>query len=206
MIAQYTFKCQQCAVVFTSTYKKPRKFCSRRCYGLSIKLEEPHQYICQNCGNTFESSENPGKGRQFCSLKCFGVTLKGRPQPQLMTEEARRKNREAVMHSIPKMAAALRRPKTNPLNSKGPMHYRARHFEVMSPDRKIYKVDNVSNFVRTHTELFLPEDTSWKSRPPAGESCNAVHGLLTLVAPGYDYKYKRPRCRGTWKGWQLASK
>jgi hypothetical protein len=106
--------------------------------------------------------------------------------------------------NMPIIAAKLRRPQTTPKLAKGPNHHKNRHFLILSPDRKIYRVDGICNFVRTNPGLFSPEDVIWKSNPPGGQWCRATGGIVRLLSKGYDYKNNRPYSRGTWKGWTLV--
>lgn len=82
--------------------------------------------------------------------------------------------------------------------AKGPQHHAAIVCELRSPTNVVWYVKNVRHFVRTHPELFDPEDLIIKKYKSGASNCNAVAGFLSLTA------IKRPR--GSWKGWTLVSK
>lgn len=89
--------------------------------------------------------------------------------------------------------ALLGKPCTSPKSAKGPQHFRSVACEFRSPTNVVWYVKNISHFIRTHPELFNPEDLiikKYKSR--------ALAGLLSLTA--------RKRPNGSWKGWTLVSK
>lgn len=73
----------------------------------------------------------------------------------------------------------------------------AKKWKLTAPDGKIYHITNLYHFVRTHTELFNPQDIVWKrtngKRGTGGEYCNATAGLLNITSG----KAK------TWKGWSM---
>jgi hypothetical protein len=75
-------------------------------------------------------------------------------------------------------------------------HCKALHFAVKSPAGVTYRVDNLCEFVRSHRELFLPEDTVNLLRGRGGYSSHASRGLAKLQTV--------VGTRLTWKGWTLA--
>lgn len=73
----------------------------------------------------------------------------------------------------------------------------AKRWRLTRENGRFWEFTNLYHFVRTHTELFLPNDTIWKrtggKRGTGGEYCNATAGLLNV----YYGKTKK------WKGWIL---
>lgn len=69
--------CQVCGKDFDSNYDKRRRFCSRKCYGISIKghasYVETKRIIktCECCGKDFVTGGRLGRqGKKFCSKDC----------------------------------------------------------------------------------------------------------------------------------------
>lgn len=74
--------CQQCSKEFIAkNYRKdrPRKYCSRKCTGQAKRRYESYEIVCQQCGNIFDNSHNPGRKAKFCSRKCWGNYQKENP-------------------------------------------------------------------------------------------------------------------------------
>ena len=86
-----------------------------------------------------------------------------------------------------------------PLTREGETHHTAVHAVFKDPRDLIRRVDNVTHFVRTHPELFHPEDArfKWYGKDPATRkwSCRAANGLRHV----YGGK------NGVWKGWTLVT-
>jgi hypothetical protein len=85
---------------------------------------------------------------------------------------------------------------------KGQTHHHSRRAQLKSPDGKLFQVINITDFVRSHLELFAPEDIVWKrltkkSNPHGlgSERCRASHGLLQLFCTNPKHR------RSSWKGW-----
>lgn len=103
--------------------------------------------------------------------------------------------------------AALRQPRTpetvarayaasmeHPHRRKGPDQAVAREWALQAPDGMVWRGRNLYEFVRTHPDLFAPEDRAWKRAGGTGtEYCAATVGLGKL-------RHQRP----IWKGWTLA--
>jgi hypothetical protein len=83
-----------------------------------------------------------------------------------------------------------------PKRAKGPQHFGAVACEFRSPTDVVWRVKNISHFIRTHPELFNPEDLIIK-KTKKGKS-RALAGLLSITA--------RTKPNGSWKGWTLVSK
>jgi hypothetical protein len=82
---------------------------------------------------------------------------------------------------------------------RGTQHHMAFACEFRSPTNVVWYVKNVRHFVRTHPELFDPEDVIMKKQKSSKYYyCNAASGLGKLTG--------RTRPRGSWKGWTLVSK
>jgi hypothetical protein len=96
--------------------------------------------------------------------------------------------RKHTLERIEKIRLVL---KSKPL--KGPQHPQAIVCEFRSPTNVVWHVKNITHFVRTHPELFNPEDLIIKKKKSL-----AISGLLSLTA--------RTRPTGSWKGWTLVSK
>lgn len=74
--------------------------------------------------------------------------------------------------------------------SAGRNNCHARYYEIMSPDRRIYKIVNLSLFVRDNSQLF----TEWEmSRSPKAKHPRAVAGLTNLVSSNKTH----------WHGWKV---
>ena len=75
-------------------------------------------------------------------------------------------------------------------------HCKALHFTVRTPAGVPYQVDNLCEFVRTHPDLFDPEDLRNYLRDRAGYQSRATEGLRKLRAVA--------GTRLSWKGWTLT--
>src|SRR5205085_1131502 len=81
--------------------------------------------------------------------------------------------------------------KLSPLTRTGSLeHRRAKDWSLRDPEGTVWNVRNLSEFVRSHPDLFLPEDVR-----PVGIACRAIVGLGQL-RPGR--RIKNPP--GSWKG------
>lgn len=102
-------------------------------------------------------------------------------------------------HRTPEMvaraaAAAVQSVRKYPHRRKGPDQAAAREWVLQDPDGVIWRVRNLYEFVRTHSDLFEPGDTVWKrAKGGSNEWCRATAGLGKL-------RHQRPG----WKGWTLA--
>ena len=87
------------------------------------------------------------------------------------------------------------RPQTAELTKKGATHVCSSEGFLRSPDNVVYAFRNLTQFVRDHEELFLPEDVVWKKtgKRKSREQCRASKGLQALFA--------RKFIRSSWKGW-----
>lgn len=94
-IKERSFNCLRCGVVFKSTARKGRKFCSARCQGMShsekmrgssnpnFNEDSDYKYKCKNCGSEFISySKNP----VFCSRHCSATSEDGKIRTQKASE------------------------------------------------------------------------------------------------------------------------
>jgi hypothetical protein len=177
-----------------------RRFCSTICSGLMMRRRETRN--CALCGVSL--GERPLSSYKYtkhclrCAGRATGITHKKRGYRPVLNEESRRKWLAALQSKENRDRTSKLhkgRKRTTPLAARfSPIHIRARHFLVSSPARRIYRVDNISAFVRSHQELFLPGDTVDLRPEMANYSCHATHGLAT-VGRGF---------RGSWKGWTLV--
>jgi len=87
------------------------------------------------------------------------------------------------------------RPQVAPVVAKGPQNKRSKRCYLRSPENVVYKVVNISEFVRTHEHLFQPEDMVW-THPEKTGRCRASNGLCSL---------HQKDSRGSWKGWTMVS-
>jgi hypothetical protein len=177
-----------------------RRFCSRACDGLMKRRRETRN--CALCGVSLgERPPSYYKLRKFCR-RCaniaHGITLKKIGYRPMIGEEGRRKWLAALQSKENRERTSKLhkgRKRTTPLAARfSPVHIRARHFLVSSPARRIYRVNNISAFVKSHQKLFLPGDTEDLRPGSASYYCHATHGLAT-VGRGF---------RGSWKGWTLV--
>jgi hypothetical protein len=107
---------------------------------------------------------------------------------RIFSPETREKMRVAwfgKQHKLPGMA-------------KGPQHHKSIVCELRSPTGIVWYVKNVRHFIRTHPELFNPEDLIINKYKDGSVRCKAISGLAKLTA--------RTRPAGSWKGWTLVSK
>jgi hypothetical protein len=75
-------------------------------------------------------------------------------------------------------------------------HCRALHCTVRTPAGVPHRVDNLSEFVRTHPDLFAPEDVVNQLRGRAGYQSRATRGLARLQSES--------DTRLSWKGWTVT--
>ena len=79
-----------------------------------------------------------------------------------------------------------------------PDHAKAVHFWVCSPDKNVWRVDNICGFVHAHEHLFSPEDVAWKrSGKYNSQTCRAVAGLSSIR--------RNVETRHQWKGWTITT-
>lgn len=155
---------------------------------------------CASCGNEFEDYKS--NHRKYCSWGCLVLSQVGRKPAHLFTESVIKKRNESVMRSRHIVSRKLSgRTRIQPSVAKGVEHNRAKHLLVSSPSRRIYAVDNVSHFVRSHPELFNPDDLI-QYRSSKSFRCKASCGLLSLIQKGFHGN--RSNARGVWKGWTLV--
>lgn len=89
------YNCIQCNVTFTSKKgckSRTPKFCSKQCYGESLKI----QVTCNHCGNVIENKHSSTmKNRVYCSVICRAESRKNKPLPEnwkLALSEGRKKS------------------------------------------------------------------------------------------------------------------
>jgi hypothetical protein len=70
-------RCKQCGKVFKSYLSLKRKYCSRKCRGISERKAINKKYYCKNCNTELSrqqilSAKSYNKNPQYCSKKCMG--------------------------------------------------------------------------------------------------------------------------------------
>lgn len=157
--------------------------------------------ICSICGK-----ENPRPHNEYCSKKCMLADPKFREihLPHLLRGQKTSAQPQFRKQASDKMRD---RPQTALLTAKGPAHARSRIYRLRSPDGVVYLGRNIRDFVRTHEELFDPQDVIWRKKKwgkPSKvtgvrrqfESCNAAKGLGALYG-------ESESVRLSWKGWTV---
>jgi hypothetical protein len=91
-------------------------------------------------------------------------------------------------------AGSARAAREHPNRRNGPGPVAAKEWVLRAPDGVIWRGRNLYEFVRTHPQLFAPEDREWKRAGGTGnERCRATTGLAKL-------RHQWP----VWKGWTLG--
>ncbi|AHG75457.1 hypothetical protein X808_9340 [Mannheimia varigena USDA-ARS-USMARC-1296] len=107
------------------------------------------------------------------------------------------KNPKKAIGAIKTQPIAKEWAKKSQKSGKFETNVHAKRWRLTREDGKCWEFTNLYHFVRTHTELFLPNDTVWKrtggKRGTGGEYCNATSGLLNAC---------RSRSK-KWKGWKI---
>lgn len=75
-------------------------------------------------------------------------------------------------------------------------------WSLRDPVGRVWWFKNLSHFIRTHTELFDPDDVVWKPIRVgySGLTCRALNGLRNIHRKG-----GRTRIPGSWRGWTVAN-
>ena len=135
---------------------------------LARRIDEP----CRRCGTVFWN-----KSSFYCSHVCGRAAVSAR------------------FKGGRKHPAVIETQKLSPLTRTGSLeHRRARDWSLRDPEGTIWNVRNLSEFVRSHPDLFLPEDVR-----PIGKACRALVGLGQLRR---GRRMRDPM--GSWKGWTWA--
>jgi len=137
-------------------------------------------------------------------IKYRGLKTSAANKGRVMSEEQKRNHskmmtgRKYSAEIVERRVAPMRgRPQTKKLTKKGPTNKRAITAWFRSPFNLVYKAKCIAHFVRTHEDLFLPEDVEW-IKPDKGGHCKAYKGLLSMTCHHKD-------TRTTWKGWTRVS-
>ena len=177
-----------------------RKYCSKPCqYADSSWRKGPPRLFrnpCPVCGK-----EACGPHREYCSRECMLADPKFR---QIHLPHLLRGQKMSVQPKIREQAAKKMRgrPQTALLTAKSPRHALAIKFSLRSPDGVVYKGRNIRDFVRTHEDLFDPQDVIWRRQTrkkpsrvnSSFESCLASKGLASLYGVSEHVRF-------SWKGW-----
>lgn len=76
-------------------------------------------------------------------------------------------------------------------SARGEGHWKARYWELLSPDRQVYRFVNLNEFIRANSHLFDPADLEWKRA-----RCRASKGIRQL--------FQSRRAPLSWKGWRAV--
>ena len=198
--------CQQCG----KTYRRggPRRctgaggmFCSKECQALAARRRV--EFRCKDCGRV--EMRRPNEVRRFlrcgeCGAAYRAARLKGQPLPSVTDPVAREKWLKAMR--APEYRERLRELVTGRLmlteitRRGSPRHFKALHFTVRTPAGVPYPVDNLCEFVRSHSHLFDAADVVNRSRHRSSYQSRATVGLGKLQAA--------TRTALSWKGWTLT--
>jgi hypothetical protein len=122
------------------------------------------------------------------------------------TEEQKRRHSETMRgrkakpeHIEKRIAPMIGREQTATATAKGPSNIGSIQGALRDAKGRIWWFTNLTHFVRTHEELFSPEDVKWIPERPGRITlrCNAQKRLLSLFGRGKTVP-------GTWKGWTVA--
>jgi hypothetical protein len=168
-----------------------------------MSVKTANNKTCAQCGAGFHRPPSKA-GARFCGMACVlayrATQLRGKPVPQFLDPLAREKWLVALRtpERRRRMSELLtgRARATDKTRRGSAWHYKALHFTVKSPAGVSYRVDNLSEFVRSHVVLFDPADVVDRSRTRATYACRATVGLRSLRS--------RVGTRLSWKGWTLA--
>ena len=144
----HQISCIVCGKVF---WTRERQTCSAVCISkfrsqLGTKNNPRIDRICAVCGKIFHSE----KPRKTCSRKCLSKL-----------------DSQAKAGEYPVCVLDARR--NSPILQADENHCLAKRWSLRSPEGKIYKFKNLAHFVRTHKNLFRPEELALVSpnRPAA---------------------------------------
>ena len=197
--------CQHCGKAFRRTGQSCNggagpKYCSRACSGLAHRRRV--EFRCRDCGRVELRVRSVALRERCwaCAVAHLSAELKARPLLQRLDPVAQERWLEA--QRSPERREQLRKRMTGRVmhtektRRGSARHCRALHFTVKSPAGVSYRVDNLAEFVRTHSDLFLPEDVKNGMSGRAGYHSRATRGLGSLrVVVG---------TKLSWKGWTLA--
>lgn len=205
-----TFVCQQCGRTFTTDTPGRLRTCSPECLRLymsrkasetAAKKSAMHRMtkICPVCGKQFEVllSRNTVCCSRRCALqrgkrgKSATCVVCGRtffPPKSLdckaCSPECRRilKSSNAKKRDHSRMHEGLR---NNPKMISSPQHFLAREWALRAPDGTEYRFRNLNFFVRTHKELFPPEQLREHKKTPL------IASRLAQLAPWRQSRHRR---------------
>lgn len=102
-------------------------------------------------------------------------------------------NPQNMLKANRKLGEARRGRRNPPGRSEiGENHWHSKEWAFKSPAGVLYRFKNLSEFVRTHSDLFDPEDAEFKRH-----RSRASHGLSTL--------YSKDGKNCSWKGWTAVA-
>ena len=161
--------CIVCGKVF---WTRERQTCSRACISkfrsrLGTENNPRLDRVCIVCGKIFHSE----KPRKTCSRKCLSKLDSKSKAGEYPTQVLEARSNSPILQPDEK-------------------HCLAKHWILRSPDGKIYRFKNLSHFVRTHKNLFTPEELA----PVSPDRPAAVYHLGTL-------RPERKNRRLSWHKW-----
>ena len=197
--------CQHCGKAFRGSARKRngstgRKYCSAECIALARRRRV--EFRCKDCGRVElrVPSEAQHERCWACAMAYNAAKLREKPLVQRLDPLAlakwlewqrspeRRERLREVMTGRAKATEKTRRGSAR--------HCRALHCTVRTPAGVPHRVDNLSEFVRTHPDLFDPEDVVNRLRGRAGYQSRATRGLARLQSES--------DTRLSWKGWTVT--
>lgn len=197
--------CQHCGKIFRRhgpgrNRGTGAKFCSKACSAHALRRFV--EFRCQDCGRV--EVRRGGKARYVrcgqCGAAYRAARLRGKPLPHVIDPTVREK--WLIAQRTPERRQQMSelmtgREMTTEKTRRGSVrHFKALHFCVRSPAGVVYRVDNLSEFVRSNPQLFDPADVVNRSPHPASYQSRASAGLRKLQAV--------VGTRLSWKGWTLT--
>lgn len=130
--------CERCGNTFKA--QKKSRFCGNKCASeqhsidmIGVFVKPIPESVCKACHKTFKPTRHRGRSvPQYCSVQCN--------MSQLHTEDVEVARRNGFVKS----------KKTGKFES----NIHARNFQLRAPNGVDYTGRNISEFVRTHTQLF----------------------------------------------------
>jgi len=182
--------CEICGAPFTTrgAKKRGRRTCSAACKNKLIqKITSENStgspLICKACGKHFTTLDTTSHHRWVtCSPEC---------RHALRSETAKKTKRDNLNNRYKGWAKTIHREQSKEGVKMGASHLRAVHCVLVSPDGEVFEFTNLQEFVRTHENLFLPEDLVWRPvsakkhdgsapRTKGSMICRASCGLQTI--------------------------
>lgn len=177
-----------------------REAWARKKAGICLRSDVARQRLSVSLRARYESGTrkpNPeGTAQKIAQRQKVLYATGSRVVASLTKEDAKRMRALADPEKVAAACRATARLRTGQLNPDGPSargtgHWKAKYWELLSPDRRTYRFVNLSEFVRNHSDMFDPRDVEW-----IGAQCRAVKRLSDL------FSNKGKRAPLSWKGWR----